>query len=232
MPHLWENNDLIEIPAYSPADAARYLGVSYTTLHYWIAGRGYMRPLIRLANDDPPELSFANLLECHILKALTGHYKLAMRALRSGVETLTKLLDSKHPLLDKRFKTDGVSLILNADGKIGRDGELVNVSKGGQIEMPDVVEMFLERIVWNADGLVKYYPFVSRERSDEPKIISMTPAITSGRSVIDGTGVSTAVVAARFAARETPKALAREYRLAEEQIHEAIRWETGYRKAA
>lgn len=90
MSHLWENNDLIEIPAYSPADAARYLGVSYTTLHYWIAGRGYMRPLIHLANDDPPELSFANLLECHILKALTGHYKLAMRALRSGIETLTK----------------------------------------------------------------------------------------------------------------------------------------------
>ena len=60
----------------------------------------------------------------------------------------------------------------------------------------------------------------------------MTPMISFGRSVIDGTGISTAVVASRFAAREDPKALAQEYGRSEQEIWEAIRWEGDYRKTA
>jgi uncharacterized protein (DUF433 family) len=56
--------------------------------------------------------------------------------------------------------------------------------------------------------------------------------ISFGKSVIDGTGISTAVIASRFAAREDPQALAHEYGRSEEEIWEAIRWEGEYRKAA
>jgi uncharacterized protein (DUF433 family) len=222
----WKNNELLAVPAYSPADAARILSVNYTTLMYWIAGRRYQSALIKPANNFPPELSFINLLECHVLKGLTTRYKMRMQNVRRGLETLKQRFNSEHPLLDRRFKTDGLSLFIN------ESDQLVNISKGGQLALKEIMEVYLERVVWNANGLVKYYPFVYRERANEPKIISMTPMISFGQSVIDGTGISTAVIASRFAAREDPEALAAEYGRSKDEILEAIRWEGEYRKAA
>jgi uncharacterized protein (DUF433 family) len=226
--HDWTKNELLAVPTYSPAEVARILSVGYTTLMYWVAGRRHHRALIKLANSTPPELSFVNLVECHALKALTVRYGLRMENVRTGLETLKKTFNTEHPLLDDRFKTDGVHLFHQETA----DASLVNLSRGGQLALKDIIEVYLKRVVWNADGLVKYYPFVYRERPEEPKIISMTPMISAGKSVIDGTSISTAVIAARFAARDEPKALAQEYGRTEQEIWEAIRWEGEYRKAA
>lgn len=223
----WTKNESLAVPAYTPAEAARILSVNYTTLMYWIAGRRYQPPLIKLAERVPPELSFINLLECHGLKALTFRYRLRMRHVRNGLETLKRRFSTDHPLLDERFRTDGIHLFLQETPEAPAE----NLSKGGQLTLKEIMDVYLERIVWNRDGLVKYYPFVYKERANEPKIISMTPMISFGKSVIDGTGISTAVIASRFAARESPKALADEYGRSEHEIWEAIRWEGEYRKA-
>jgi len=224
------SNELLAAPAYSPADAARILSVNYTTLMYWIAGRmtkrRYYHGLIKPATSNPPELSFINLIECHVLKALTARYGMRIENVRSGIDTLKERFNSEHPLLDRRFQTDGLSLFID------ESGQLLNVTKGGQLALREIMGVYLERVVWNANGLVKYYPFVYKERANEPRIISMTPMISFGQSVIDGTGISTAVIASRFAAREDPEALATEYGRSKEEILEAIRWEGEYRKAA
>src|SRR5581483_7222045 len=220
--------ELLAVPTYTPAEAARILSVGYATLMYWIASRKHHRALIRLACTNPPELSFINLLECHALKALTVRYGLRMRQVRRGLETLKQMFQTDHPLLDDRFETDGVDLFYRETA----ESAPVNLSKGGQLALKEIVDMYLERVVRDADGLVKYYPFVYKDRRGEPKIISMTPMIAAGRSVIDGTGISTAVIASRFAAREDPKALAKEYGRSEQEIWEAIRWEGEYRRAA
>ena len=222
----WKNNDLLAAPAYSPADAARILSVNYTTLMYWIAGRRFQSALIKPASSIPPELSFINLIECHVLKALTTRYKMRMQNVRNGLDTLKHRFNSDHPLLDRRFRTDGLDLFIQ------ESDQLLNVSKGGLLALKEIMEVYLQRVVWNANGLVKYYPFVYKERANEPKIISITPMISFGQSVIDGTGISTAVIASRFAAREDPETLATEYGRSIEEIWEAIRWEGEYRKAA
>jgi uncharacterized protein (DUF433 family) len=224
----WTENELLAVPAYTPAEAARILSVNYTTLRYWIAGRRHHRALIKLASSTPPELSFLNLIECHALKALTVRYNLRMARVRKGLDYLKTIFKTDHPLLDKRFKTDGVDLFHQES----EESIAVNLTRGGQLTLKQIMDLYLRRIVWSADGLVKYYPFVYKERLDEPMIISMTPMISFGKSVIDGTGISTAVVASRFAAREDPKALAQEYGRTEQEIWEAIRWEGEYRKCA
>jgi uncharacterized protein (DUF433 family) len=222
----WKSNELLAVPAYSPADAVRILSVNYTTLMYWIAGRRHQSALIKPASSIPPELSFVNLIECHVLKALTTRYKMRMQNVRNGLDTLKERFNSEHPLLDRRFRTDGVSLFIH------ESNQLLNLSKGGQLALKEIMEVYLQRVDWNANGLVKYYPFVYKERANEPKIISMTPQISFGQSVIDGTGISTAVIASRFAAREDPETLAKEYGRSKEEIWEAIRWEGEYRKVA
>jgi uncharacterized protein (DUF433 family) len=215
---------IFEQPAYSPDVAARYVGVPCTTLRYWLLGRGSIQPIIEPAEKSPLVLSFANLLECHVPNALRAQYSLMLPKVRSALETLKRISHDRHPLLSSRFRTDGINLFID-------EGALLNLSQGGQYALQQVLETYLERIEWQAKG-VKFYPFVSNKSPDEPKIISITPTIAFGRSVIDGTGISTAVIASRFWAREEPLALASEYGRTEKEILEAIRWEGDYRRAA
>lgn len=220
--------DLIEAPAYTPSEVSSYLGIPYETLRYWISGRGTVRPIVHPARLQPAVLSFINLLECHVLDAMRKQYRLRLPAVRRAVETANKLFSSDHPLVEHRFKTDGVDLFVES-----LDKEVINLSKGGQLVLKEILNLYLQRIEFSAKGAAtKFYPFVVKAGPDEPKIISISPSVACGRSVIDGTGIATAIVAARFRAREPISALAEEYGRTEEEIEEAIRWEAAPRLAA
>ena len=188
-------------------------------------GRGNVPPIAEPADKSPLVLSFANLLECHVLNALRTKYSLYLPKVRSALDTLKTMTHGRHPLLSSKFSTDGLNLFVDS-------GALVNVSQGGQYAIREVLDVYLERIEWQGEGLAKFYPFVVTTDPSEPKIISINPAIASGKSVIDGTGISTAVIASRFWAREDPAELAKEYECSEQDIFEAIRWEGEYRTAA
>lgn len=211
--------DVLEFPVYNLADAASYARVPYQTLRYWTV----VSKLIRIASYDPPGLSFFNLLECHLLQALRSIYELKINAVRRAVETLQHLHpESTHPLLESRFSTDKSSLFLGN----------VNLTTGGQVEIREIIETYLHRIDWSLETAPKFYPFVARDDANEPKIISISPLIAFGRSVIDGTGIATAVIAARFKGRDSIPALAEEYGRQPHEIEEAIRWETNRTPAA
>jgi uncharacterized protein (DUF433 family) len=62
-------------------------------------------------------------------------------------------------------------------------------------------------------------------KESEPKLIQLNPALGFGKPAITGTGISTAVIASRFNARESLPDLAFEYSVDPKQIEEAIRWE-------
>jgi uncharacterized protein (DUF433 family) len=217
---------VLDLPAYSIADAASYARVPYQTVRYWARGRGDVGPLITLPQDDSPILSYLNLLECHVLNALRTNYELQINVVRRALETLDRLYPSTHPLLETVFSTDKIDLLVE------KAGTTINLSKGGQVAMKEMLETYLHRIERTEFGIPKLYPFVARDRPDEPKIISILPTIAFGRSVIDGTGISTAVISARFKARESISALADEYGRSVQEIEEAIRWETNRTAAA
>ena len=217
---------VLHLPAYSLADAASYARVPYQTVRYWARGRSDVEPLITLPEDNPPTLSYLNLLECHVLNALRTNYELQINVVRRALETLGRLYPSKHPLLETVFSTDKVDLLIETAGTT------INLSKGGQVAMKEMLNTYLHRIELTDIGIPKLYPFVARDRRDEPKIISILPTIAYGRSVIDGTGISTAVISARFKARESISALADEYGRSVQEIEEAIRWETNRTAAA
>jgi uncharacterized protein (DUF433 family) len=217
------NWELLDEPMYTATDVSRIVRVPYQTVRYWAFGRGPVPPLIEVPRGAPPALSFANMLECHVLNSMRTEYALNVRAVRAALDTLaSKFQDRRrtHPLLTEDFRTNGIDLFA--------DKGAINLSAGGQATFLPVFEVYLERIQWSVPDLYapqKFYPFVYEASSHEPKIISLTPAIAAGRPVIDGTGISTAVIASRFFARDSVESLAREYELSERQIEEAIRWE-------
>jgi uncharacterized protein (DUF433 family) len=213
------SNEVTETPIYGLTEAAQYLRVPLTTLRYWVCGGESVPPLIRLAASDPSRLSFTNLLECHMLSSMRAIYDVRIPKVRKALATLAKYVQQRHPLVEQAFQTDRRDLFIEHLGKV------VNLSKDEQILIPGVMELYLERIERDPKGLFKFYPFVMERTHSEPKLIQINPVVGFGKPVIAGTGISTAVIASRFNAREPIGDLATEYGVTPRQIEEAIRWE-------
>jgi len=214
-------NERLELPLYGLSEAALYLRVPIKTLEYWAFGRKPISALIQAASKKPRSLSFMNLLECHMLASMRSLYDLRIPKIRRALAHLNKTTGFKHPLIEQPLYTDRIDLLIK---EIDR---LVNVSRGGQLAIPGIVEAHLERVEYDKQqGIFKFYPFVRERSAAEPKFIVINPALGFGKPVIAGTGISTAVIASRFNARESVPELAKEYGLEEKQIEEAIRWET------
>lgn len=214
-------DERLELPLYGLSEAALYLRVPIKTLEYWAFGRKPISSLIRAASKQPRSLSFMNLLECHMLASMRSLYDLRLPKIRRAVAHLNKTTGFKHPLIEQPLYTDRIDLLIK---EIDR---LVNLSRGGQLAIPGIVEAHLERVEYDKElGVFRFYPFVRERSASEPKFIVINPALGFGKPVIAGTGISTAVIASRFNARESIPELAKEYGLEEKQIEEAIRWET------
>ena len=210
-------HDIMETPIYGLAETAQYLRVPLNTLRYWTQGAGSVPPLIKLA--EPARLSFANLLECYMLSSMRAIYDVRIPKVRRALINLAKYVRHRHPLIEQAYETDRRDLFIQ------HLGTKVNLSKDQQILIPGVMELYLERIEQDPRGLRKLYPFVIHPDRNEPKLILINPAVGFGKPVIAGTGISTAVVASRFNARESINDLASEYGVTPRQIEEAIRWE-------
>jgi uncharacterized protein (DUF433 family) len=141
---------------------------------------------------------------------------------RSALSFIRSKWPSDHPLLDQLFQTDGVELFVER-----LPDELITVSQGGQMAFKVILHAFLARIERDGSGLAaRFFPFVAEKKPNEPRIIQIDPSISFGRPVISGTGITTEIIASRFAARESIADLAKEYGRRPEEIEEAIRWES------
>ncbi len=208
------NVNLNDRPAYGLPEAAQYLRLNYATLRSWTAEGGIVQPP---ANGY---VSFNNLLELHVLKAMRRTHDLSLQSIRKALKEVSNHIQSDRPLLEATFATDGIDIFLDADPN------LVNLSKKGQLAIKDVISLYLKRIERGSNGLpTRLFPFIVTERDDEPKTISISPAVSFGKSVLAGTGVSTAVIAGRFASRDSILDLATEYGVKPSSIEDAIRWE-------
>lgn len=218
---LSATDERFELPLYGLSEAALYLRVPIKTLEYWAFGRKPASPVIQPASKQPRALSFMNLLECHMLASMRSLYDLRLPKIRRAVVHLNKVSSFKHPLIEEPLYTNRVDVLIKQIDK------LVNISRDGQLVIPETVEAHLERVEYDkAVGVLKFYPFVRERSAGEPKLIVINPSLGFGKPVIAGTGISTAVIASRFNARESVPDLAKEYGLETEQIEEAIRWET------
>lgn len=208
-------------PAYSFAEAAKYLRLPLATLRHWSLGLGQAPPVFRL--DDPARqfLSFLNVVEAHILAGIRRKHGVGLREIRRALEYVEQKRGINRPLIDQSFQTDGRFLFIQ------RLEELINASRGGQLAMPDLLPQ-LDRIDRDPAGLpVKLYPFtrpldVSRLAAN-PKLVVMNPLVSFGRPAVGG--VSTHTIWSRFEAGDSPAHLAEDYGLPVEGIEEAIRCE-------
>ena len=202
-------------PAYSCLQAAQYVGVPYATLRSWSGTDGLIVP------SGHSGYTFDNLAEAHVLKAMRKIHNLPFQRIRKALKELARKRHTDHPLLDESFETDGVDLCIR------EDGDVVNLSRHSQKEFREFVSLYLQRVDRNAEGRVtSLHPFIADDIGYEPKTISISPAVSFGKPVITGTGISTSVIVGRFHARDSMLDLATEYEVSISVLEDAIRWET------
>jgi uncharacterized protein (DUF433 family) len=212
--------DRREIPAYAYSEAAHYLDLPPSTLRAWFAGQKSFRPVIRAADPKRIVLSFSNLVEAYVLAAIRRKHHIGLPTIRRGLRFLTEKLGSKRPLLEQQFATSGKQLYVEL-------GQVINISRDGQIEMAELIRTYLERVDRDPKGVpIKLYPFMrAQPLREQARTIVIDPLVSFGRPVIAGTGIPTAVLAEQFEAGDDVRDLAKEYGASEEAISDALRCE-------
>lgn len=228
-------SDLRELPAYSIPEAAHYLRLPRTTLRSWVLGQPWrhrqdtrrgVEPLITLASRDTYTLSFSNMVECHVLKAMRRVHKIPMQRIRRALDWLHDRYPSPHPLLDRQFATDGLDLFIEYYGN------LLKLDAQPQLLMRSILEKYLARIERDRHGIpIKLFPFTRPSEDNDPGSIEIDASIAFGRPVLRGTGIPTQILAERYAAGESVDHLAEDYGRSREEIEEAIRCELALQAA-
>lgn len=212
-------------PAYPFAEAAHYLNLPLSTLRSWCLGQkaraGEFRRVIQLDGQKGEGLSFLNLVEAHVLKAIRRAHGVSLPKVRRALWYVSSELDIARPLANAKFQTDGIDLFVE------RLGGLLNASQEGQLEMDELIRAHLKRVEWDPAGIpIKLYPFTRKQATaDAPAPIEIDPRVAFGRPVLTGKAVPTAILADRFKAGDTLQMLADDYDASSQEIEEAIRCE-------
>lgn len=218
---------------------ALYLNLVPRTVHQWFFPRSYHtkqgkqigRPLAVPAAHDPNgfSLSFFNLVEAHILSATRHGFNISMPKIRAALEFVSAENHDEHPLLSKKFETDGVDLFLRYFSEHG-DEKIINISRRGQLGLKAVLDSYLKRIDRDARGMpLKIFPIVKQDLAS--KSIVIISGVASGRPTIAGTGVRVASVWNRSQGGESPRELAQDYGIDEETIKKAVSYYSDVRAA-
>ena len=223
-----KKDDIRDQPAYTLAEAARYLKVAPATLRSWFVGRPYPRgqgtaqfkPLIRPSSNPPPLLSFWNLIEAHVLRSLRTDHGVKMDALRTAIAYAQRSENIDRLLLSPELRTDAGRLLLE------RYGQLIELSASGQVAMRRLFNAHLARVDWDKWQFpVKLYPAISAESMTPARPIAIDAQVAFGRPVVAKRGITTGAIADRIDAGETVADLAADYDLSVDEIEEAVLYE-------
>ncbi len=225
---FYNGQDPRYLPAYGISETAHYLLIPQATVRSWVVGRPYptkqgkryFSPLVEIPRSRARTLSFINLVEVHVLDAIRREHLVSLDKIRIALTYLRKQFGSEHPLAEERFATDGVDLFVE------KYGELINVSRDGQLAIKNLLEAHLRRIDRDPKGVaLRLYPFTRKRSMEAPRAIVIDPYISFGRPVLAGTGIATSVVAERYKAGESIEELCSDYGRKPLEIEEAIRCE-------
>jgi len=173
-------------------------------------------------------LSFTNLVEAHVLYGIRRVHKIKMSRVREAMIGLRRDFETRHPLAEVDLYTEGQNIIT-------RYGAYVNMSAGKQVEMAEVIEMYVKRIEKDEAAIARFYPFSGDPVingpavMEQPKIVAVDPFVSFGRPTVAGTNIRTEILAERWLGGDSIESLARDYQLDKGIIENALKYESAHR---
>lgn len=225
---LYGGSDPADLPRYTRLDASRATGVPASTIGVWVHGmahttrkglRARYAPVVSLPVRTDPRLSFNNLLEVNVLRALRGVHEVRLKSVREAIENAKREHGIDRLLIHPKLRTSGGALFLDFYFR------LVDLSNSQQLAMRDILKNSLKRVELDDKARPSFFP-VPRymDRGERPILVS--PYISFGDAVLGRRGITTHVIRSRFDAGETKEDIIADYDLHEDEFQEAILYET------
>lgn len=213
---------VLDREVYSEPEAARLLGRSPSTLHYWLQGgkrgRTVYPPIIRAEPSERRWVTWAEFIEAGWLSTYRQTSRVPMRELRTFIEDLRERTGVPYPLSHKQPLVSGRKLVEKAQetSKLSSDYYLV-IPVEGQLMLSYAGEMFLERIVWNGNDAAGW----KVHKATSP--VTIRPDVRFGRPAV--TGISTESIFEQAEAGASAEELAEDFGLKVTEVRWALAYE-------
>jgi uncharacterized protein (DUF433 family) len=213
---------------YGLTEAAQYLHLPRATLRAWVDGRYYKAGgqrrfsphLIERPAPSDERLSFTNVVEAHVLRALRVEHGVPMQLVRKALEYAESEFGMDRLLISEQLLASPGEMFLKEYGR------LLSLTRSGQFSLEQVLERHLRRLSRDVLGLpIRLYPFVAPDVFNDRRAITIDPRVAYGRPSIASKGISTAILAERVDAGESIPELAEYYGLEREDVEEALIYE-------
>ncbi len=224
---LYGELDPSDVPRYTRIDAGRATGVPASTIGVWVRGmphvnrkgvKGRYEPVITLPDPDDPRLSFNNLLEVNVLRALREVHEVRLQSVREAIETTRREHKIDRLLIHPNLRNSGGALFLEYYFK------LVELSNSKQMAMRALLEHSLKRVEVDDQLRATFFP-MPRHMSPKERPILVSPYVSFGNAILERRGISTYAVRTRVDAGEDKASIIADYELSDEEFEEAILYE-------
>lgn len=209
------------VPAYTVAEAARYLSMPPATLRSWFAGiEGHFAPVINRALAGDNRLSFSNVVEAHVLRALRTKHGISMPHLRKALDYVQRSYGIPRLLVDPSLRAAPGRMFLK------HYADLVELTRSGQHVIEQAFAHHLDALVRDPAGVpIRLFPWMPDPTAGPRRTIVIDPAVSFGRPVTTARGITTAVLADQFDAGALLEELAADYGFSTEEVDDALAFE-------
>ena len=219
---------LVDFELYSVPEAARLLGISPAKVTRWLDG--YQRggtiypPVVRRAPTGSDVVTWGEFVELGYLREYRQK-AVPLQQLRPVIDRLRSAYRTEFPLAHhKPFVGSGRKLVMEVERETGVDQRLYMVVDTEQLLLSPQAEAFLDKVEFKGDVARLWRPGGSGSR------VVIDPQMAFGIPTIHG--IRTEAITELYQAGEPPTLIARTWSLDETDIHDAIRFELGLRRAA
>ena len=202
-----------DLPIFTRADTSTHLGLSPSTLGYWLRTGA-----LDAAEARPGEASmtFASVVEAHMLRQLRDA-GLSLQAIRDAAIRLRLDAGRPHPLAWRRIAHDGRDLLMEISAE-GRDPswERIRDSQGG---LAGVVEVGLESVGWAPDDYANRLRLMTYQGAD----VIVDPRFSFGQPILERVGVRVEDVVDLARAGEPYQLIADEFGIETAEVEALVR---------
>lgn len=218
--------DFLGIGMYTPAEAAMYARISTRTMGRWVHGDGSGAAAIQAQVLDAPDktISFLDFVQIHALRAIREQETVSLQKIRQAIDFATSK-GVTYPFARKHttyFFNDEILIDVEGFGLIQASGRA-----RGQFAMKPIVEMYLQDLSFNAEGLAHQY--VAYEHRDGR--IVMQPEYRLGEPVVESCGYTAWTLWKACLSEGSVQAAAEAYGVKEAEVRVAYKYIDSIRPA-
>ncbi len=213
---LWRKR--LKTPAYGVGEAAFYAKISPQTVAYWHKSRGEGGRVI--SKRAPRQgLSYLQLIEIAVV-AIMRSKGVKLKNIRAARTYFARKFDVEYPFAQKKFKTDGVDILLDTNDPKGRllKDRLVAANHGGQLLWTEMLSKRFREFNYDRTGIVSSWKVNGKDSE-----IVIDPQVAFGAPHIAGT--PTWAIKERWVGGEGLGDISEDYSLPEAHVIDALKFE-------